>query len=51
MFAIARGDTDYFVNLFSDFMRSGKDKQTESVYNFLIQKGTLKEALDEMLKE
>lgn len=44
-------DTDYFVNLFSDIMRSGKDKQTESVYNFLIQKGTLKEELDEMLKE
>ena len=47
----AYSDTDYFVNLFSDIMRSGKDRQTESVYNFLIQKGTLKEALDEMLKE
>lgn len=44
-------DTEYFVTLCSNMMSSGREKQAESVFNFLYEKETLRSELEKLLNE
>lgn len=44
-------DTEYFITLCSDMMSSGREKQAESVFNFLYEKETLRPELEKLLNE
>lgn len=44
-------DTEYFVTLCSDMMNSGREKQAESVFDFLYEKETLRSELEKLLNK